>query len=112
MNSVMKMWQAWLIRCDSSKPWSHLGISLDRDDMLKFNSLTKLSLGNGKCSFFWTYALLDKTPLDSMAPYIVNEVSDQIKSSCSVVLALVNGRWLHDIEVLTSTDVFIQILNL
>lgn len=112
MCTTMKLRRAWIARVEADKPWRHLGVTLQGDDLEKFMTSTNVIVGSGKNTLFWYDAWLDGSPLAVVAPDIMDAVQDSVKSKRTVAAAIADGRWLKDFKAQLSIGKFIQILNL
>lgn len=61
----------WLHRTDSNRPWQGLNVMVDRDMRGVFDSLVKITVGNGSKVLFWTDRWIHGAAVTDIAPLLV-----------------------------------------
>lgn len=61
----------WLRRTDSNRPWQGLKLMVDRDARGVFDSLVKITVGNGSKVLFWIDRWIHGAAVTDIAPLLV-----------------------------------------
>ncbi|XP_020163130.1 uncharacterized protein [Aegilops tauschii subsp. strangulata] len=84
----------------------------DDETKLVFNSLVKISLGNGEKVLFWRDRWIHGFTVAEIAPTIMDFVSTRAHNSRTVRQALIDNAWAADVQGDISFTAHIHIANL
>jgi hypothetical protein len=60
----------WLAWDETERPWKGMNIPYDRSDMQLFAACSKITLGNGQNTKFWTDRWLNRSAPEEIAPLV------------------------------------------
>ncbi|KAM0909610.1 hypothetical protein ACQ4PT_014711 [Festuca glaucescens] len=92
--------------------WTDLPLQVEPEVQGLFDASTRVVLGDGRTSLFWTDPWLSGTPLRASAPALFAVVSSVSQHSRTVESALLNRQWIRDITGPLSVPVLTQFLRL
>lgn len=87
----------WLRRTDLSRPWQG-PMAEDSDAKLIFNSLIKITLGDGERVLFWKNRWIHGFTVGEIAPMILEMVSTRARNVRIVRQMLVDNAWPLDLQ--------------
>jgi hypothetical protein len=102
----------WLRRTGANHPWG--GLPIIKDDIAKdmFDSLVKIKVGNGHTVMFWTDRWLQGQRVEDVAPLVLNLVKNKARKCRTVQDALLNNRWIGDIDEHLAEPATLQLIQL
>ncbi|KAM0889642.1 hypothetical protein ACQ4PT_027585 [Festuca glaucescens] len=92
--------------------WTYLPLQVEPEVQDLFDASTRIVLGDGRTTLFWTDPWLNGTPLRASAPALFAVVSSASQHSRTVESTLLNRRWIRDITGPLSVPVLTQFLRL
>ncbi|KAM0849346.1 hypothetical protein ACQ4PT_053786 [Festuca glaucescens] len=101
----------WLRRMRRGR-WTDLPLQVEPEVQGLFDASTRVVLGDGRTTLFWTDPWLNGTPLRASAPALFAAVSSISQHSRTVESALLNRQWIRDITGPLSVPVLTQFLRL
>lgn len=88
----------WLQKCDQDRAWSSLGITVSNDVEAFFRISILAVIGDGQKIMFWSDPWLDGASLHYLAPNLLKLVPTRIRNRRTLVQALQDQNWTHDIS--------------
>jgi hypothetical protein len=88
----------WLRRTDESRPWQGLPAIKDQEARDVFDSLVKITVGNGAKTLFWRDRWLRGRRIEDHVPGLVAKVSTQRRNNRTIMQALTNHGWISDLR--------------
>jgi hypothetical protein len=104
-------WQ-WLRRTDPDRPWQGLPMMTDRDAYEVFQSLVKITVGDGKTVRFWRDRWIEGESVEDIAPLVFSAVSTRRKNCRTVEVAMTDNRWTTDLTSPPDHDMAVQLVRL
>jgi hypothetical protein len=86
----------WLRRTDQNRPWQSIQLALDSEAREVFDSLVRISVGNGRNTLFWRDRWIQGRKAADFAPGLTQTVSKRARNSRTVQQGLVDNRWILD----------------
>lgn len=86
------LWLAW---SQPNRPWKGFPTPCDQGDNQLFASNTRVTIGDGKTTKFWTCNWLGITPLSHSFPTLFKHSR---RKSRTVAEALLNDQWISDLQ--------------
>lgn len=102
----------WLRRMAPERPWQGLGMMVDDQARMVFNSLVKISVGAGSKVLFWKDRWIHGAAIVDIAPLLIELVSTRNKNCRTVQQSLANNAWTYDIQGELSFMAHIQVYQL
>jgi hypothetical protein len=87
----------WLKRMDPERPWQGLPMLKDERARAVFNTLTVISVGDGKQVLFWTDRWTNRLTASEIAPLVADSVAKRTKNGRRVAEALLQNAWIRDV---------------
>jgi hypothetical protein len=102
----------WLQRTDPSRPWQGLKMMHDTEASKVFQSLTKITAGDGSKVWFWRDRWINGRAVEDIAPLVVQLVPTRKRNSRTVAQALLENTWISDIEMSLTVEGCAQCIKL
>ena len=102
----------WLRRIEQTRPWQGIPFLIDEDAHSVFNSLVKITVGNGESVLFWKDRWLNGMSVADIAPAILSLVHMRTQNQRTVCQALIANRWEHHISGDIPFMTLIQLIHL
>uniref|UniRef100_A0A453ITS5 Reverse transcriptase zinc-binding domain-containing protein n=1 Tax=Aegilops tauschii subsp. strangulata TaxID=200361 RepID=A0A453ITS5_AEGTS len=88
----------WLRRTDPKRPWQGLHLMVDEQARAVFDSLVKITIGEGSKILFWKDRWIHGVAIKDIAPLLLQLVSTRDKNRRTVQEALLDNAWANDIH--------------
>lgn len=88
----------WLLKSDTSKPWSGLPILIPRKAQVLFGMAVHTQIGDEESTKFWTDWWLQGKYVAELAPNLSNLIPKRMVKRRTVIQALQNRGWVGDIR--------------
>lgn len=102
----------WLRRTDPERPWQGIPMIVDKDARQAFDSLVRITVGDGAKTHFSRDRWIHGFGIVDVAPLIHYCVSLRTKNRRTVQEALQGGLWMTDVEGDLSFTTHIQLMQL
>lgn len=91
---ALQVWWLWLQRTAPERARTKLSTVIDKETVVFLNTSTRLIVGNGATTLFWSAPWLDGRSSAELAP----KLSRRGRRSHSIADAIQNRSWVHDIS--------------
>jgi hypothetical protein len=88
----------WLRRTDPLRPWAGLPAPKDPRAKEVFDRFIRIQVGNGNKILFWSDSWIGGRSVRHIAPLILQSVPTRTQNRRTVAQALVENRWVDDIQ--------------
>lgn len=88
----------WRMRTDPLRPWRGLDMSFSKAELQAFDASTTMTVGNGSTALFWLDRWLQGRTIEETAPALWALVPKGVRKCCTVREALIERRWIPDIQ--------------
>jgi hypothetical protein len=88
----------WVPRIDESRSWQGLPVIKDVEARDAFDSLVRITVGEGHKILFWRDRWIGGRSAHDIAPGITLHVKTRIKNSRTVAQAMNQNAWINDIS--------------
>nr|AAP44688.1 hypothetical protein [Oryza sativa Japonica Group]AAT76410.1 hypothetical protein [Oryza sativa Japonica Group]ABF99344.1 transposon protein, putative, unclassified [Oryza sativa Japonica Group] len=112
MGIALRSRWSWMQRVPSDKPWQGLTIPTLHKEQAFVAASTICHLGDGRTILFWEDSWLREGCIRSIAPSIFEHVPPRIRRRRTVSGALLNRRWIRDIQGALGTQAILDYLKL
>lgn len=102
----------WLRRTGPSRTWQGIPMVEDKEAKLVFNSMIKITPGNGEQILFWKDRWLHGFTVGEIAPGLWKMVATRARNTRTVQQALINNAWTEDVVGEINFMVHIHIAHL
>jgi hypothetical protein len=108
----LRMRWLWRMRTDPLRPWRGLDMHFSSVEREVFDISTRMVVGDGESALFWVDKWLDGTAIRDIAPDLFALIPRRARKRRTVREALVERRWITDIQGATSSLALWQYVQL
>jgi hypothetical protein len=109
---ALRMRWLWLAKIDPVRHWSSLPLQFCDKVKAFFSIALVTEIGNGASTLFWKDRWLHGRCIKDLAPRLVEVVPRRIANNRNVQEALMNRRWISNIQGGLTVGVIVEFLNL
>ena len=88
----------WLLRTEDDRAWSALPIKIELEVQALFDASVTVAVGSGERTLFRLENWINGRSVKRLAPHLFNTISSRVAQKRTVAEALVQRRWIRDIQ--------------